>query len=223
MDKYEQRRLRLLELRDTKCGGVSADLARKIGKDPSYVARMFYEEGKAGKKRIGEDTVEAVRRAFGLPRGWMDGDIETVMPSELLGITGTGHSAQKANVSVAVGAISEPAGMAAIRATIDEQHAAQTISDEAATLLRAALGAAAREQEPATRAAILLMLTSGLRPNMAVVPQMDVDPTSGDSPPGTSPETPAQRARRSEGSVRSPRIPEDDKQDGPRQQGTGNS
>lgn len=72
MDKYERRRLRLLDLRNTLCDHNSAELARKIGREASYVTRMLYPEGKSGKKRIGDDMMEIIEKAFGLPRGWMD-------------------------------------------------------------------------------------------------------------------------------------------------------
>lgn len=73
MDKYERRRQRLIELRDTHCGGSAADLARKIERDPSYVTRMLYQEGKPGKKRIADDMIEVIESAFNLTRGWLDG------------------------------------------------------------------------------------------------------------------------------------------------------
>jgi HTH-type transcriptional regulator, cell division transcriptional repressor len=53
MDKYEKRRTRLAEVRDRNFHGSASDLARAIGKEPSYVSRMLYPAGKAGKKRIG--------------------------------------------------------------------------------------------------------------------------------------------------------------------------
>lgn len=72
MDKYEHRRRRLIELRDTKCNGKAVEVARAIGREPSYVSRMLYPEGKAGKKRIADDMMEVIEKAFGLPRGWLD-------------------------------------------------------------------------------------------------------------------------------------------------------
>lgn len=72
--KFEKRRARLMLLRDRFCDGNNAELARKIGKDGSYVTRLMYPEGKPGKKRIGEDITEAAEKAFGLPRGWLDFD-----------------------------------------------------------------------------------------------------------------------------------------------------
>lgn len=72
MDKYERRRLRLLALRDERCDGKSAVLARKIEREASYVTRMLYPEGKAGRKRISDDMMEIIEKAFDLPRGWLD-------------------------------------------------------------------------------------------------------------------------------------------------------
>ncbi len=72
MDKYERRRQRLIELRDTECHGSAAALARKIEREPSYVTRMLYPEGKDGKKRIADDMMEVIENAFALPRGWLD-------------------------------------------------------------------------------------------------------------------------------------------------------
>lgn len=77
MDKYEKRRQRLIQIRDDFCGGKAVVLARKIEREPSYVSRMLYEEGKKGKKRIADDMVEVIEKAFSLPRGWMDGVAET--------------------------------------------------------------------------------------------------------------------------------------------------
>lgn len=73
MDKYEKRRLRLIQLRDDYCEGKAVNIARKIDREPSYVSRMLYPVGKAGKKRIADDMVEIIERSFNLPRGWMDG------------------------------------------------------------------------------------------------------------------------------------------------------
>lgn len=72
MDKYEIRRLQLIKLRDEMCGGKAVDLARKINREPSYVSRMLYPEGKKQKKRIADDMVEVIESAFGLSRGWLD-------------------------------------------------------------------------------------------------------------------------------------------------------
>lgn len=51
-----------------RCNGVTATFARNIEKDASYVSRMLYPAGKAGAKGIGEDMVEAIRKAYpGIP------------------------------------------------------------------------------------------------------------------------------------------------------------
>lgn len=64
MDKFEHRRQALRALVDNLGrGGISA-VAKKIGKEASYVSRMLYPEGKGGMKRIGEDTVELLREAY---------------------------------------------------------------------------------------------------------------------------------------------------------------
>lgn len=78
MDKYERRRLRLLSLKQEKCNDSNADLARKIGRDPSYVARMLYPAGKPGMKRIADDMMEVIETAFGLTRGYFDLEPEPI-------------------------------------------------------------------------------------------------------------------------------------------------
>lgn len=66
MDKFERRRLRLIRIRDELCNENVADLARKLEKEPSYVHRMLYPSGKKDKKNIGEDSVDAVLKKFGI-------------------------------------------------------------------------------------------------------------------------------------------------------------
>lgn len=73
MDKYEKRRLRLIQLRDDFCNGNTSELARKIEREPSYVTRMLWTDGKSGRKRIADNMMEVIENAFNLPRGWMDG------------------------------------------------------------------------------------------------------------------------------------------------------
>lgn len=72
MDKYEKRRLRLIQLRDEFCNGNASELARKLEREPSYVSRMLWPEGKSGRKRIADGMIEVIENAFELPRGWMD-------------------------------------------------------------------------------------------------------------------------------------------------------
>lgn len=79
MDKHEHRRQRLLELRTWACDGMTVRLAERIARSDSYVARMLYEEGKAGKKRIGDDMLDVLEAAFGLDHGWFDLPLATPM------------------------------------------------------------------------------------------------------------------------------------------------
>lgn len=60
MDKYEQRRNRLLALVTTLGYGGRATVAKAIGKSPDYISRMLYPPGKPGYKRIGEDTADLI-------------------------------------------------------------------------------------------------------------------------------------------------------------------
>lgn len=78
MDKFEIRRLNLLALLSTHCGGKAATLADKIGRSASYVSRMLYVDGKAGKKRIGEDMRDVIEDALALPRGQLDSEVLAV-------------------------------------------------------------------------------------------------------------------------------------------------
>ncbi|PKH20211.1 hypothetical protein CIG19_18845 [Enterobacterales bacterium CwR94] len=76
MDKYEKRRLRLIQLRDDYCNGNGSELARRIDREPSYVSRMLWPEDKKGRKRIADNMIEIIESAFSLPRGWMDGIVD---------------------------------------------------------------------------------------------------------------------------------------------------
>lgn len=64
MDKYEERRRALRGLVDDMGRGAIATVAAAIGKDASYVSRMLYEPGKAGRKRIGEDSWDDLLSAY---------------------------------------------------------------------------------------------------------------------------------------------------------------
>lgn len=80
-EKAERRRQRLIELKNIKCDGVAAELARKIGKKPDYVNRMLSAPGTPGKKRIGEDMVEMIEAALNVP-GWFDKNQSTTIPQD---------------------------------------------------------------------------------------------------------------------------------------------
>lgn len=64
MDKFEARRQALQLLVESFGHGGVARVAERIGKEPNYVSRMLYPEGKPGRKRIGEDSVDALNSAF---------------------------------------------------------------------------------------------------------------------------------------------------------------
>lgn len=81
MDKYEVRRLRLIELMNSDCSGKASEIAKKIDRSESYVSRMMYPEGKPGKKRIGEDMAKLITEAFKLPPYWLDGEIAPISES----------------------------------------------------------------------------------------------------------------------------------------------
>lgn len=72
MEKTEKRRLLLAKICTRYCGGNKAELARRIEKDGSYVARLFYPPDKKGGKGIGLDIMEACNKAFALPHGFWD-------------------------------------------------------------------------------------------------------------------------------------------------------
>jgi hypothetical protein len=78
MDRFEQRRLNLMKLRDERCGGKASVLASRLRRAPSYVSRMLYPEGKPGKKRIADHMIELLEQTFALPLGWLDRTHDTV-------------------------------------------------------------------------------------------------------------------------------------------------
>jgi hypothetical protein len=71
-EDYTNHQRLLGEIKDKLCGGNAAELARRIGKDPTYVNRLFYPKGKAGAKGIGLEIMSACNRAFHLPVGFWD-------------------------------------------------------------------------------------------------------------------------------------------------------
>lgn len=70
VDKFEKRRLKLIGLIRDRCEGVNANLARRIKREPSYVNRLLYPDGKKGKKKIGDEIMDAVIQEFNLPNTW---------------------------------------------------------------------------------------------------------------------------------------------------------
>lgn len=73
MDILEIRRHNLIHLIRIKSGGKAADFADLIKKDASYIRRCTYEQGKAGRKNIKDEILQAIYTAFpDLHPGWMD-------------------------------------------------------------------------------------------------------------------------------------------------------
>ena len=69
MDKFELRRLALLRLVNEMGRGGRIRVANAVGKTPDYISRMLYPKDKAGKKGIGEDSVELLNKCF---PGWLE-------------------------------------------------------------------------------------------------------------------------------------------------------
>lgn len=80
-DKFERRRRRLKKLIDERFDGVPTALAKKIGREPSYVARALYPESKKGRKHIGDAFMELIETELNLPRGWINADDEPLPPA----------------------------------------------------------------------------------------------------------------------------------------------
>lgn len=76
MNVTAKRRERFRKLIDEHCHGNKAAMARRLNKEPSYISRMLYEEGKPGAKGISDKLRVEIESEFNLPYGWMDG-VET--------------------------------------------------------------------------------------------------------------------------------------------------
>jgi|GEM_PF-1159435 len=76
MPDYTNPQLLLMRLRDDFCNKKAAELARKIGKDPTYVSRLFYPIGKKGGKGVGLEIMQACSKAFELAPGFWEGAAE---------------------------------------------------------------------------------------------------------------------------------------------------
>jgi hypothetical protein len=73
MENQTREQALLAQLRDKHCGGVNAELARKLGMDQTYVNRLFYPAGKRGGKGIGLEVMRRASEVFRLPVGFWDG------------------------------------------------------------------------------------------------------------------------------------------------------
>ncbi len=72
MPEFTPDQLLLMHIRDTYCGGKAAELARKIGKDGTYVHRLFYPIGKKARKGIGLEIMKTCSSVFGLAPGFWE-------------------------------------------------------------------------------------------------------------------------------------------------------
>jgi hypothetical protein len=80
MTQNERRQQLLMKIRDERCAGNAAELARRIKKDPTYINRLFYPAGKAGAKGVGLEIMDACTEAFDLPPGYWEGAAEIAWP-----------------------------------------------------------------------------------------------------------------------------------------------
>ncbi|UEH06697.1 S24 family peptidase [Pseudomonas sp. HN8-3] len=71
MDIKEIRRFRLRKLIRTRFSGVSARFAEHIGKQPSYIARIFSDNPQHS-RNIGESLAREIERACDLEAGYLD-------------------------------------------------------------------------------------------------------------------------------------------------------
>jgi len=78
MDIFEIRRLNLKRIIERDFSGNASALARKIGKDSTYINRCLYVEGKKGKKNISDEILETIYESKVRHRGWMDVPHEAV-------------------------------------------------------------------------------------------------------------------------------------------------
>ena len=65
----------LAKVRKDYCRDNATELARRIGKDASYVHRLFYPSDKKGAKGIGLEIMNSCTQAFKLPPGYWDGAV----------------------------------------------------------------------------------------------------------------------------------------------------
>lgn len=72
-DKFTREQELLKKLRDDKCDGNAAELARQLKLDATYVNRLFYPIGKTGRKGIGLKVMRKASEVFKLPVGYWEG------------------------------------------------------------------------------------------------------------------------------------------------------
>jgi len=71
-DKFEHRRLRMLELIKALAGSRAA-IAKRMGIADSYLTRILYKQGENKQaRRISDESIAKAQHAFDLPAGWFD-------------------------------------------------------------------------------------------------------------------------------------------------------
>lgn len=71
-DKFEHRRLRMLEL-VTALGTSRAVIAKRMGIADSYLTRILYKQGENKQaRRISDESIAKAQTAFSLAPGWFD-------------------------------------------------------------------------------------------------------------------------------------------------------
>ena len=80
IEKEEHWRRRLVELINHLAVKQVA-FSDQTGIGASYVSRLLYEPGKKGKKNLGVDTMDAIRRGYRLPPGWFDLPLGADLPA----------------------------------------------------------------------------------------------------------------------------------------------
>lgn len=198
--------------------GAQTRLSEKTGIPQGTISRIL-------KNKTEPETANVQKLAdhFGVTIDWLLNETEpkyaakAVVSSSLGAITGSANVVQAPNVAHAVGAVET------IRQVIDGQHKMAAISDDDATLLRAALHAVQSEMNPTLRAAILLMLgaqTQVERPKDGSVHRIGADNPVSNSVPGEPADDAAAFAKRTRADVRSAAEHEGSEQHGPGKHGT---
>lgn len=73
MDRHTTRQNRFRQLITQTVDGRKADMAKRLGLEPSYISRLLYSFDKKGARKIGDNLREKIEKEFGLPIGWLDG------------------------------------------------------------------------------------------------------------------------------------------------------
>jgi hypothetical protein len=210
-----------------------ADLARAVNQSEQNINNWAYRGNGVSKEgRL------AIQKDLGISATWIEdgsGEMLTLLPKPRIGLTATPRPAddrepvaveldfskdlviadESNDVTGTSYAKPEVAkAIANIRSVIDGQHRVRAISDDDATLLRAALRAVQANMSPTMRAAILLMLeaqNSGEGVKGTSVRHIKDPHTAPHSNSGLSNETPSAHTRRARAAVRAAAEPESDK------------